>query len=415
MTTRSSRRALALCALLAPLGAHATNGYLSHGYGIKALGQAGVGIAWAQDALAPATNPAGLSALADRLDLGLTWFAPRRGATLSSAGGDARYSGDGKKNFFIPEIGYAQRLSDTLVVGLSAYGNGGLHTEYRRNPYAGFGATGTAGVNLEQLFISPAVAWKPSPAHSLGLALNLAHQRFEAKGLGVFGGFGFSSDPSALSDRGTDSSTGVGLRLGWTGELAPGLTLGATWSSKVRGKFDDYRGLFVDGGRFDVPENYGLGLAFRPNASWTLGADLQKIRYGQVAAVGNSFAGLLSGQQLGDADGPGFGWRDVTALKLAASVRLNPALTLRAGFSHARQPVPARETFFNILAPGVVEDHFTLGGSWAVSRNGELSGFLAHAPGKTVRGRGSVPFAPGTEANVRLKETIVGIGYAWLL
>jgi long-chain fatty acid transport protein len=420
MRSTSSFLPAALAALFLPLTAHATNGYFSHGYGIKAQGQAGVGIAWAQDSLAAATNPAGTAEVGDRLDLGLTWFAPRRSADIAgnAFGADASYTGDGKKNFFVPEIGYATQLSPSLAAGVAVYGNGGLNTQYNDNPYGRFGATGTAGVNLEQLFISPSLAWKPAPDQSLGVALNIAYQRFSAKGIGFFGGF--SSNPSNVSDKGTDTSTGAGLRLGWVGTVGPGLTLGVTWASKVRGKFDDYSGLFSDGGRFDVPENYGVGLALRPTADWTVGADVQTIKYSRVAAVGNSIASLLQGVPLGAANGPGFGWRDVTVYKLALSHQLNPALTLRAGYSHARQPVPAGETFFNILAPGVVQDHWTLGATGALG-NGEWSGFFACAPGKTVNGSGSIP--PGNppagfgggEANVRLKETIIGVAYAWKL
>ncbi|CAN1539424.1 hypothetical protein MCEMIEM28_01732 [Burkholderiaceae bacterium] len=48
--------ALALGAALIP--AHATNGYFSHGYGIKAKGMGGAGVALAQDGFAGANNPA---------------------------------------------------------------------------------------------------------------------------------------------------------------------------------------------------------------------------------------------------------------------------------------------------------------------------------------------------------------------
>jgi len=407
-----------LAALFAPLAANATNGYFSHGFGAKAQGQAGVGIAWAQDALAAATNPAGTGEVGDRLDLGLTWFVPRRGAEIvgNGAAADASYSGDGKKNFFIPELGYTRRLSSTLSAGVAVYGNGGLNTEYGSNPYARFGASGNAGVNLEQLFITPSVAWKPSADQSLGLGLNIAYQRFSAQGLGIFANAGFSTQPANVSDRGTDISLGAGVRLGWTGTVAPGLKLGATWASKVRGKFDKYSGLFADGGRFDVPENYGVGLSVQPDADWTVGGDVQTIRYSRVAAVGDSIAGLLQGTRLGAAGGPGFGWRDVTVYKLAASRRLDDGVALRAGFSHARQPVPAGETFFNILAPGVVQDHVTVGATWATAGQGELSGFLAFGKGKSVQGANSIPASfGGGNANVRLKETILGVSYAWKL
>ena len=401
------------------LSAHATNGYFAHGIGIKALGQAGVGIAWSQDALAAATNPAGTALVGDRTDVGLTWFAPRRSAEIvgNAFGPDQRFSGNGDKNFFIPEFGYSKQLSPTIGTGVAVYGNGGMNTRYRDNPYGRFGATGTAGVNLEQLFVTPSLAWKPHADHSLGIGLNVAYQRFKAQGIGLFGGF--STSPGQVSNRGNDDTLGVGVRIGWVGQLAPGVSVGATWASKVHGRFSKYKGLFSDGGGFDVPENFGVGVAFRPDDRWTVGADVQRINYRGINSVGNSLASLLQGVPLGASNGPGFGWRSVTAVKLGASYKLNSNLEVRAGYSHTQQPVPSSQTFFNILAPGVVQNHFTLGATWTLVGGDEVSGFVGYAPGKTIRGQGSIP--PGNppggfgggNANVRLKEAMVGIAYAW--
>jgi long-chain fatty acid transport protein len=419
---RTNCLAALLAGAFAPLAAHATNGYLLDGYGAKAEGQAGVGIAWSQDALAAATNPAGTGLVGDRVDLGLVWFAPRRSADITgnNFGADASYSGDGKKNFFLPEFGWSHQLSSTLGAGIAVYGNGGLNTQYAVNPYGRFGATGTAGVDLQQLFVSPSIAWKPVAGQSLGLALNVAYQRFSAQGIGIFAGF--SGSPANVSDKGTDSTLGAGVRIGWTGTLAPGLSAGATWSSKVRGSFSNYKGLFADGGRFDVPDNYGIGIAYQATAAWTVALDLQKINYSHVASVGDPINSLFQGVPLGATGGPGFGWQDITVGKLAVSYQVEPDLVLRAGYSHAGQTVPSSQTFFNILAPGVVQDHLTVGATGSLKDGGELTGFLAIAPGETVNGTGSIPPGPpnlggfgGGEASVRLKETIVGVSYAWKL
>ena len=48
--------------------------------------------------------------------------------------------------------------------------------------------------------------------HAIGAALNLAYQQFSAKGLQAFAPY--SSDADHLTNKGHDSSTGVGLRLG---------------------------------------------------------------------------------------------------------------------------------------------------------------------------------------------------------
>ena len=77
-----------LLATLALTSTHAfaTDGYFAHGYGVKAQGMGGVGIALPQDALAAATNPAGMGLIGDRIDFGATWFRPIRESEIIEIG-----------------------------------------------------------------------------------------------------------------------------------------------------------------------------------------------------------------------------------------------------------------------------------------------------------------------------------------
>lgn len=402
-----------LIALALSIGtASATDGYFQHAYGVKAQGIGGVGIALPQDGLAAATNPAGSAFVGDRFDIGLTWFSPKRGAEVAGNQGpvNGSFDGNGEKNFFIPEVGFVKQINPNLAAGVAIYGNGGMNTTYK-NGVPLFGS-GEAGVNLEQLFISPNVAWKINDSHALGAAVNFAYQRFEAKGLSNFANPFVSTSAGNVTDRGADSSTGWGLRLGYTGKITPDLTLGATWSSKIKaGKFHRYEGLFANGGSFDIPENYGVGLAYNVTPKLTIAADASRIRYGDIESVGTPIAAFAS-QQLGAPRGPGFGWKDVSVFKLGASYALSQDLTVRAGYNHSTQPVPASETLFNILAPGVVQDHLSLGGTLKVAGGGELSVAYTHAFKKTIHGANSIPpnFGGGN-ADVHLSENILGIAY----
>lgn len=404
--------------LLTPGIANATDGYFMHGYGVKAQGVGGAAIAFPQDGLAAASNPAGTALVGDRLDLGVTWFRPDRGAEItgnSFPGVDGSLSGNGRQNFFIPEIGYTKQLSPTVGVGLAVYGNGGLNTKYDNGVPLFGGSPG--GVNLEQAFITPSIAWKPFENHSIGLGVNIAYQRFKANGLQNFDNPFFSSSPGNVTNRGTDTSWGAGVRLGWIGQVTPTLSLGATWASKVYAqRFERYRGLFADEGGFDVPENYGVGLAWKVTPSLTFAADVTEIRYSGVRSVGNPLS--FAGGQLGDAGGPGFGWRDATVYKLGLAYELNERATLRVGYNHTDQPIPSSQTLFNILAPGVVRDHVTLGGTWRFSDGSELSASYLHAFKETVNGHNSIPpgFPPagfgGGEANLHMSQNALGIAYA---
>ena len=74
---------------------------------------------------------------------------------------------------------------------------------------------------------------------------------------------GFSSDPTKLTNNGTDTSMGYGLKLGWLGEVSPGLTLAASYQTKMSmDEFSDYAGLFAEQGGFDIPSTWTLGLAW---------------------------------------------------------------------------------------------------------------------------------------------------------
>jgi long-chain fatty acid transport protein len=411
---RKTLLAAALAAVLAPGMALATTGYFAHGYGIKAKSMGGVGIALPQDALAAASNPAGIAWIGNRIDLGADWFTPDRGASIvgSGAGANGTYDGNDTKSFLIPEFGYNRAISPSLTFGVAVYGNGGMNTDYKTNPFAAFGGTGSAGVDLMQLFVAPTVAWK-SGNHAFGASLNLAYQRFKAEGIQGFAGF--SASPGNVSNRGYDDSTGFGVRVGWTGQVSPTVTLGATYQTKTKmGEFDKYSGLFANQGEFDIPENYGAGIAVKATPKLTVAADVLRINYNDVAAVGNPVDCFFLGAcQLGSTNGPGFGWQNTTVYKIGVAYELKPGTTLRAGYVTLDQPIPASQTFFNILAPGVVEDHLTLGLTMEMSKTSELSFMYMHAFEKKVNGSGSILGFGGGEANLRMSQDSIGVAYGW--
>lgn len=397
--------------LVVPLAAHATNGYFSHGYGMKDIGMAGVGIALPQDSLAAATNPAGMVMVGDRADIGLDIFKPNRSATVTgnAAGLNGAYDGNGKSNFLVPDIGYNKMIQPNMSVGVSVYGNGGMNTDYQTNPWAAWGGVGHAGVNLEQLFIAPTWAMKVSPTNAIGVSLNLVRQTFEAYGLQPFAMM--SSNAAALTNNGKDTSTGVGIKLGWTGEITPMVTLGVTYQPKTKmGKFSKYAGLFAEQGGFDIPATYGAGVAVKASADMTIAFDVQQIQYSGVASIANT---NNQGGPLGANNGAGFGWKDMTVFKLGFSQKLGDTI-VRGGISHNNQQIAASQTFFNILAPGIVQDHLTLGATFMLANKSEVTVGYMHAFKKTLNGSGSIaPAQGGGEANLTMSEDSLGVSFGW--
>jgi long-chain fatty acid transport protein len=412
-------------ALSAPMAAMATNGYFAHGYGTKNKGLAGGGVALPQDAMIAATNPAGMVFVGNRMDVGAAIFSPSprsyettgtpSGACMSATqctfGIDNGAVESTNDYFLIPHFARNWMLDANSSIGISVYGNGGMNTEYKGGSATygvpmgtvppgtsittpgTFGA-GTAGVNLEQLFIATTYARKISDTASWGVTPIVVYQRFEATGLGTFGAFGMSTDAANLTDNGTDTSTGFGLKLGVQGDVAPGVTLAASYQSKMSmSKFEKYAGLFAEGGDFDIPATATVGAAWAPAAGSVVTADIQKIYYSGVAAIANPISNLTMGcgggdmtQCLGGSNGAGFGWEDMTIIKLGYQMATGNGWTWRAGVSKGDMPIPSSEVMFNILAPAVMEKTFTFGFTKEVGTDNEFNFAAMYSPRANLTG-----------------------------
>lgn len=397
--------------------AFATDGYLSSGYGAKQAAMGGVGVALPGDSTASATNPAGMVVIGNRFDFDLTIFRPNRSGTIIGnqlppgyPDVNGTYDANGESSFYIPEFGYNHMFSPRLSFGISVYGNGGMDTSYTTAiPLLG---TTKAGVDLQQMFIAPTVAYKLTPRNAIGVSLNIAYERFNAEGLQNFATDTASIAPQNVTNRGNDSSLGEGFRIGWIGQVNKIVTLGATYQSRTwMGKLNRYRGLFAQQGSFDIPPNFAGGVAVNVGRKATVAYDLERILYGQVKSIANSG---LNTALLGSDNGPGFGWHDITVSKVGMEYRMNAKLTLRGGYNHSGVPFPARETFFNLLAPGIVQNHATFGVTWGLGNHKEVTVAYVHAFANTVDGVSSIPaYAGGGNANLHMHEDSVGIGLGW--
>lgn len=400
--TRRSRAVAAsiLIGLLLPRAATALDGFFQNGYGVKTQGMGGAGIAFPQEALSIVGNPAAASILGNTAEFDVVFLRPSRSATIrgNALGPDAEYSANGLRRFAVPEMALIHQLGPKWAAGIAMYGNGGLNTKYGVNPFGRFGATRTAGVNLGQILISPTIAYRITPNHSIGVSVNLLYETFSAYGIQAFGVF--SQNPGSLSDRNSDYAFGAGVRLGYLGRLTSWLQIGAMWQSKtMAGSFNRYKGLFANGGNLDLPASYGAGVDVTPLAGVDIAVDVTRIDYHGVAAIGDSFDTIYHGNQLGATDGPGFGWKNCTAIKVGINWHATERLQLRVGYNHSGATVPNYETFPNILSPNTTEHQYTAGASWAISPKWEISVTGLYAPAVILYGApGAIPasFGGGT-------------------
>jgi len=343
------RTAAVISGLVAASAASATTGYFALGYGAKGMGVAGAVVSNPQDSASIAANPASITAIGERVDVGLRFFMPTREAELETTAAGGTFDVDDKSRrdlFLIPNFGFNLKVGDNLWFGFNNYGNGGLNSTYDRNIYdqafAVLGAgkygipapincdpnnlppgvatcaqlvpegsttgtpdTGTLGVDLQQGILAPTLAMKIREKHSIGVSLLIGVQRFSARGLGNFQCFtktgaaqagcqtapptGPAKPSNGLTDNASDWSYGAGARIGWMGEVHPRLTLGASYSTKIyMTEFDKYDELFAEDGDLDIPANFTLGATFKATPKLKVSFDFQQIQYEGVNSISNS-------------------------------------------------------------------------------------------------------------------------------
>ncbi len=421
-----SKLLLAMAASGIATSAFATNGYFSHGYGMTAKGMAGAATAMTKDAFGGANNPATMVWVGNRYDVGADAFSPIREASTTgetAAGTGTNKTQDSDNELFgVPEFGYNKMLNDRMSLGVTVYGNGGMNTDYAftgsMNQLMGSTAL---GVDLQQLIIAPTVAYKINDTTSVGISPLFGYQSFEAYGLGAFADY--SSSSANLTNNGKDDANGFGARVGIYAKLNDRVSVGAAYSTKIdMSKFDKYKGLFAEQGDFDVPENWNIGLSVKANDKVSLALDFQHIAYSDVNSVGNPSTNLtdsiLGGNTtgyLGSNQGAGFGWSDMDIVKLGVEYAYSAKTTVRFGYSHADSPIQARDVSFNMLAPGVIEDHYTLGVTHNLDKDSDLTVSYAHAVENTLSGSHLFTAAGmgayGTQT-IKMHQNSIGIAYS---
>ena len=387
----------------------ATGGYLRHGYGVKYSAMAGSGVALSLSSIGFATNPASLAFLGTRYDINAAYFMPSRsyeiiGAPSGFPGTFGLVPGkieSDSKGFPIPSMAANWGLGN-FAFGLGVVANGGMNTDY---------PTATFSIKLNR-------------DHALGVTGLYGYQRFAAKGILSFAPF--SSDPTALTGNRHSTSTGFGVRIGYMGKLSKDVSIGASYQSKMSmGEFTEYKGLFAEKGGFDIPANWVAGISINATNNLTLNFDVQQILYSGVKSVGNPMdlktnspftstgAPNPNFKPLGDAAGWGFGWQDIFVYKFGGMYKVDADWTLMFGYSYGQQPVPETEVMFNILAPGVVQHHITLGFTKKIGRTNEFSMAFMYAPKTSVTGPNPLEVPSAQNIKLEMSQFQVELGWAF--
>lgn len=438
--------------------AMATNGYFTHGVGTESKGMAGTGIGSdaANGPIIVASNPALAVFASDSWEVGLGFFSPRRDYKASSSLANGQMGaftigagsfGSSSEWFPIPYVAKSWRLNNDNAITAAFYGRGGMNTDWDdSNATATFDPDGPgpapvttlpgtfgggdAGVDLSQAFLAVNYAAKVNDNFAWGVGPVIAVQVFEATGVSTFAGFtntfaasGGTQLPTSLSNNGHDSSIGFGFATGVWWAMGDAASAGLSYTSKISmDEFDDYADLFAEDGGFDIPSSAKLGISFKGNNNARINFDIEHTQFSEVDSVGNPMANLFACPTagaggtdlescLGGKNGGGFGWDDMTTYKIGVEWAADGNTVWRFGYSYGEQPIQEADVTFNILAPGVMEQHLTAGLTKRSDNGGTWNFSLMYAPETTVKGLNA--FDPTQTIEIKMTQFEFEVSYLW--
>ena len=89
---------------------------------------------------------------------------------------------------------------------------------------------------------------------------------------------------------------------------------------------------------------------------------------------------------LGGSNGAGFGWQDIDVWKIGVQYQLDDRWTFRGGYNYSENPIQSQDVTFNILAPGLVRNQWTLGSTYKIDNVSEITGTFMYAEENTGTG-----------------------------
>jgi len=395
---------------------------------VKSTGMGQAAIAYPQDSLAVAFNPAAMIAVGRRVDGEIYWAHDRGRATVSN------------NKFPIPPPPFPQingtfnvmRTHDVYGANFGfntcfcsqlgcwnfewSFGSALYNRDFQKTTFNKIQPLfGTSKPGIEALHeeIDTSLAIRIWDGHTLGVSVDWHIFRVKVNGLQNFDNPMFSSHPGHVTNRGYNYSQGVGVTVGYYGQLCDWLAIGATYRPKTRMKrFTKYDGFFAQHGRIDIPEKIGAGIAFTFSPCWALAFDYEHFRWHQIKALSNKILPAILTELLGTDEGVGFGWRNQNKYRVGINYFLNDCLTIRAGFVHVQTPTPRSQLATNVLLDDLVQDYLTVGFTWYFSCCMEFSGFFAHGFKHTLKKKGAIPVPIFGGGDIKLNESKNALGFA---
>lgn len=417
--TKTIKLAVSAAMLLSASSAFATNGDNMIGQGAQSRAMGGVGIAKSFGANSALSNPALISSV-DSMELraAATAFMPNVELSSNAISTAQNFSAQGvfggvptatseksASDFsVIPEVAFAQKVTDNFTYGLAVFGTAGMGVEYKE------AALAMMNTNLQLMKVAVPLAYSTN-GFSVGVTPILQ-----------YGTLSIEYNAGAASDNGTSSDTGFGYEVGMAYDFknagVEGLTLGLVYKSELAMSYD--KQISKASTDFGMKANPTTGVVAG------LGDDLN-----QPAEMGVGIAYEIAGNTIafdyrnvawGDAKGyKDFNWENQSIFAVGYEYAAD-TWAVRAGFNHATSPIKemaaasmnagqydgAAVNFFNMAGfPGIVENHATFGAGYDIMANLTLDAAVIYAP-EVEQTMDTTAMTQGMVYNGTVKQAMAG-------
>ena len=270
----------------------------------------------------------------------------------SPIGGDL--GGQAGLTAFVPAFHASTALGEQWHLGLSLTSPWGLVTKYDNGFIGRYHAITSS---LRTINVTPAVAWRPVPELSIGVALQIQYAAARLSSDVDFGAIGALTPalsragfrPGSADGRSTvtGNDTAFGWLIGAQWEPRPGTRLGASFRSAVfhglkgdvqfEGVPAPLRPAFTGSqarAQLTTPETATLGLSQRIDDRWTVLVGVEWTNWSRFRDLAVRFD---SGRPTSVTEER---WRDSWFVSIGGEYHVRPDITLRAGLAWDQSPVP---------------------------------------------------------------------------
>jgi len=148
---------------------------------------------------------------------------------------------------------------------------------------------------------------------------------------------------------------GFGATAGLIYKFNNRLQVGASWISKQ--SMDEFK-WNTTAGRYamtmDAPQQFAVGVAFKPMPGLLIEADVKHIGFSDVL-------GRVPFQTPGGPSAMNFGWDDQVVYAIGVQKEINSKTIVRAGFNYGKSPIGREDVNNNIGSLAVTEKHLSVG------------------------------------------------------